>query len=319
MSSDDEHKKKKYYKYCSNCGKNGHEFKDCKNPITSYGIILLSFNQPELLNEESINGDINNFEIGAESDGIRGKNIKEVEIFSTYKNTIKFLLIRRKHTLGYIEFIRGRYKIDNIDGIIFLFQQMTRDEIKKIEELSFDELWNDLWGNSEKKNLFIQEYQKASTKFNELKTNNTELGLAFYVKNVSPAWDQAEWGFPKGRKNKTETNLESAIREFEEESNINEIDYKIINEIKPLIEEFIGTNGVKYKHIYYVAMYNSKKRPEINPTNTHQSGEIGAIGFYTYDELIQMIRPYHIERKKLITRLYMYLINKIISNFSNIS
>ena len=27
---------------------------------------------------------------------------------------LKFLMIRRKHTLGYIEFLRGRYDVNNI-------------------------------------------------------------------------------------------------------------------------------------------------------------------------------------------------------------
>ena len=32
-------------------------------------------------------------------------------------NNIEYLIIRRKHSLGYIEFIRGRYDINNIDTI----------------------------------------------------------------------------------------------------------------------------------------------------------------------------------------------------------
>ena len=28
--------------YCTNCGKIGHNYKNCKNPIISYGIMLLN-------------------------------------------------------------------------------------------------------------------------------------------------------------------------------------------------------------------------------------------------------------------------------------
>ena len=64
--------------------------------------------------------------------GIKCDTLENIRTFCKYKNSIKFLMIRRKNTLGYIEFIRGRYNIDNIDGIIFLFRQMTPLEIKKI-------------------------------------------------------------------------------------------------------------------------------------------------------------------------------------------
>ena len=29
--------------YCTNCGKTGHLYKNCKNPIVSYGIMLFKY------------------------------------------------------------------------------------------------------------------------------------------------------------------------------------------------------------------------------------------------------------------------------------
>ena len=29
--------------YCTNCGKNGHNYKNCKNPIISYGVMLFKY------------------------------------------------------------------------------------------------------------------------------------------------------------------------------------------------------------------------------------------------------------------------------------
>ena len=62
--------------------------------------------------------------------------------FCLYKDHIKFLLICRKHTLGYLEFIRGRYKINNYDNIAFLFRQMTKQEQQLIYDNDFDYLQN---------------------------------------------------------------------------------------------------------------------------------------------------------------------------------
>ena len=316
-------KVKKLYKYCTNCGKKGHEYKECNDAITSYGIITIKLdsqfkNLTDNLNK-IIEEDIQNQNIIQTKDAqdIHGNDMKDVQLFALLKNQIKFLMISRKHTLGFIEFIRGRYKTENIDGIIFLFQQMRKSEITKIGTNTFDELWEEFWGNSDKKKLLYNEYEQSKGKFNELKNNQKELGLDFYVKNVSPTWDQSEWGFPKGRRNKNETNLECAMREFEEESGYKKEDYEIIKGISPLMEDFIGTNGIRYKHIYYIAVTKSIKVPKIDPANLHQNGEIGGITYFTYDECIQVIRPYHIERKKLVMKLYTYLINKLIAHIGD--
>ena len=77
---------------CNNCGKQGHLFHQCKLPITSYGIIL----------------------------------------FKSTDQGIKYLMIRRKDSFGYIDFLRGKYRNDNIDQINFLFQQMNHTEIENI-------------------------------------------------------------------------------------------------------------------------------------------------------------------------------------------
>ena len=60
-------KKRKYRKgkgkpYCSNCGKHGHPYKNCREPITSFGIInfLISTDDNKIIdrisNELSIDG-----------------------------------------------------------------------------------------------------------------------------------------------------------------------------------------------------------------------------------------------------------------------
>ena len=53
-------KKNKKYKYkyrkdtcCSNCGKNGHIYRECVEPITSFGIVLISISTdyPDIINK----------------------------------------------------------------------------------------------------------------------------------------------------------------------------------------------------------------------------------------------------------------------------
>jgi 8-oxo-dGTP pyrophosphatase MutT (NUDIX family) len=302
--------------YCNNCGKNNHEYKDCHDPITSYGIILVDFKDNIKEYKKYFNNQ-NEINLNNINNGIKINSHSDIEIFSQISESIVFLMIQRKHTLGYIEFIRGRYKIDNIDGIIHLFQQMTQNEINLISNNTFDNLWNYLWGNKTRNNSFQIEYEKAKEKFNILK-NEEDIGINFYTKNVTPIWKECEWGFPKGRRSKQETNLICAKREFEEETDYNSSDYKILDYILPLVEDFVGTNGVKYRHVYYIGINNKTniQNIKININNQHQKNEIGNISFVSYNDSIKLIRPYHVAKKNVLTIVYNYVIEHIIQNMN---
>jgi len=175
-------KKKNSESFCSNCGNHGHIYKACPDPIISIGIICVNIKNQhsipfELLNDAytSIINDTGKIK----SNGIRYKDRIDATIYNAFKDSISFTLIRRKYTLGYIEFIRGRYKINNIDGLIYLFEQMTRDEINMIREAKgFDVLWNDLWVEKDVSTAFINEYKMSKEKFNKLK--NIKSGAEYF-------------------------------------------------------------------------------------------------------------------------------------------
>ena len=307
---------------CGNCNKYGHKYKNCKEPITSYGVILIKMNESEKMTDEEIHKmydsedtKINIMEING-SQGVRCLNNSELNMFSFNKNKIQFLLIQRKHTLGYMEFIRGRYLINNVDHIVFLFQQMTIKEIDNINKMTFDELWLDLWGT----NKVMNDYTISQNNFNLLKTGNSSdyLPLSFYVENVKPLWDSPEWGFPKGRKNNLENDYECAIREFEEETGLNNKQYNILNNVEPIIENLIGTNGKKYRHIYYLALTFDDIKPSINTINKHQLDEIGDIGTFNYEDALNLIRQYHFDRKKILTIVFIYILNKFVNRNEDI-
>jgi 8-oxo-dGTP pyrophosphatase MutT (NUDIX family) len=310
--------KKNKYGYCGNCGKYGHKYKECYEPIISYGIILIKLDKGDEISKKQIDDicDIsNNIDITDKVNGIRCMNNSELNMFSLNKNKVKFLLIQRKYTLGYGEFICGRYLVENIDGIIFLFQQMTSSEIEKIKQNDFDVLWEEFWLDSEKKIKFNDIYLNAKKNFELLKNSDSSnyLNLNFYIENVIPTWNNPEWGFPKGRKNITENNLDCAIREFEEETGFDINDYTILNNIQPIIEDLIGTNGKKYRHIYYLAITYKNIEPLMKNIDISNHEEIGDIGLYTYEESLNLFRNYHIERKKILTIVYIYILNKFVN------
>ncbi len=301
--------------YCNNCGKKNHDYKDCKEPIISLGVILVKLEEKteelmEYFKKNTINMNI--------VEGINITNLEDIKNFSRMnQNKIEFLMIQRKNTLGYIEFIRGRYNLENLDGISSLFQQMTQEEIDRIGTESFENLWNNFWGETEKKQYLEIEYNKSQNKFNNLKKGESELDLNFFVKNIKPQYKESEWGFPKGRRNKQEENLECAKREFEEETGLNKNDYEILEKLEPLVEDFTGTNGVRYKHIYYIAISKNNKIPSINEENKNQIGEVGDIKYINLENCLRVIRPYHIARKKIITKLYSIIMEGLITTMKH--
>jgi len=63
-------------------------------------------------------------------------------------NTIEYLLIQRKDSIGFIELIRGKYKLSDYDYIKRNILGMTQEERDKIISMPFDDLWESLWGPS---------------------------------------------------------------------------------------------------------------------------------------------------------------------------
>lgn len=268
--------------YCGNCGKPGHTYRRCKFPITSCGVILYKNNKffEEVKNEQ---GDIiNNHE------------------------RYYFLLIKRKDTLGYVEFLRGKYEETNEEYLIKIFQTMTKNEIERVKTLEFAQLWNELWSHRNYKQ-YQTEFENSKLKFLNLK-NGVYLRLDTIIEKADTQYTDKEWGFPKGRRNIKETDYNCAMREFEEETGFKGEEYTILKNIKPVEEIFYGSNDIRYKHIYYIAECLSERKIKIDPENKFQATEIGGIEWFRLDEAIDRIRPYNREKKDVLRKVHKLLI-----------
>jgi 8-oxo-dGTP pyrophosphatase MutT (NUDIX family) len=296
--------------YCLNCGKKGHMIKKCKEPQSSYGIICFKITGDWSVYQTILqikyyktnyNTHLNNINLYWFNN--KNKDIKDDinEYIDKLQKNIKILLIRRQHSIGYIEFIRGRYDINIEYSIINLLEQMTDEEKYYIINNNFNTVWEGLWKNTSRSKLYEKEFIKSYEKFDYVKTNYMHI-----LTSTKSKFDIPEWGFPKGRRNYMEKDIECAKREFIEESGLSEQEFLILYRIYPINEIFYGTNQVKYKHVYFFSASCCERELKINE-NKNQIQEIGDIGWFDYNEVMKRIRPYHIERKKIVEDLIYFL------------
>lgn len=260
--------------FCNNCRNIGHSFHQCKYPITSVGLIVFTKAST-----------------------------------STSNSGFRYLMIRRKDSLGYIEFIRGKYPLYNKLYIQNIISEMNVAEKNKIVIQPFDTLWRELWGD----NLGIQyrgEEHAAREKFESIKSGINSGTCVYSLKSLveesTTSWAETEWGFPKGRHNNQEKDLLCALREFEEETGYPRNTIKLVQNVIPFEEIFTGSNYKSYKHKYYLGcMENTKDTPD-----SYQKSEVSKMEWVTYDEAIKLIRPYNLEKLDVLSR-----VNKLLSDY----
>lgn len=248
--------------YCNNCGGRGHLFRTCRDPVLSCGLLLVD--KPSLPIEDE---------------------------------PTHVLMIRRKDSMSFAEFMRGKYDPNNIPYVSTLIQNMTVKEQSLMVCESFDTLWRQLWGDDRSSPDYVQSQEKFEL------LNRYEL-----MRNNLSMYTEPEWGFPKGRRMRGETDLACAIREFTEETNIPREAYTILKNIV-LGETFTGLNGVQYRHVYFVALLKHPEMINLSQRFTPmQRREISGIGWKTFDEAHALVRPHHVERKTMLEQLYDILI-----------
>ena len=244
--------------YCNNCGGKGHLFKTCKDPVLSCGILLID--------KSSLPVDSDNTSV---------------------------LMIRRKDSMSFAEFMRGKYDPEDIPYVSVLVKNMTLKEQASVASDSFESNWRQMWGDDR----MTSDYTQSREKFNAL----DRISL---MRNNMSEYTEPEWGFPKGRRMRGETDLACAIREFDEETNVPRESFVVLKNIV-LTETFMGLNNVQYKHVYFVALL--KEPSLVNLTQkltTVQRREISGIGWKTFDEAYDLVRPHHIERKSMLDQLH---------------
>lgn len=285
---------------CANCGAHGHMYRICSQPISSFGIIC----------------------------------------YRVRRGEPEYLMVQRKDSLPFVEFIRGKYNVQNRGYIIRLLNGMTHAERSQLSTLSFDALWHGFW-QSDHSSGFVKEYEQSKARFMMLKTGyylrshaETQVPQASTTAAANPGQvvffsletalastaetathTETEFGFPKGRRNINESDISCACREFSEETGLDIEDVKLLTNIQPYEEIFTGTNHTRYRHVYYIArLLDSSaawldraniKRAVVDPV---QSREVRAVAWFDAGNVLSHLRVENTERRAMFLHVHQSIL-----------
>lgn len=312
--------------FCLNCGKNNHSYSQCTDPLSSYGLVC----------------------------------------FYKFPHGYEVIMVRRKHTISYVEFLRGKYDVNNLEYLISLFMNMTHIEIDYIcANPEFSKLRDNLGLDSNRKKSYKNEYENSELKFNYIlnlgilhkviyslnhlfqKTLTLNLSSDSYPVKITSEITLAEntvlldrlksqishtdfytipeWGLPKGKRQNKETDLQCAIREFNEETGINANNLRIYKNVIPLEETYRSNNGIEYKHTYFIAELKTlDSRLIIDNTNgesavvnypSEYANEISAVKLFNNETAITAIRDYYVSKRNILQKAF-YIINSFRNYFN---
>ena len=238
-------------------------------------------------------------------------------------NAYQIILIKKPVTYYFCEFIMGHYRRRDETHLKKLFNNMTYHEKCDILSLKFNIMWYRIYkSDPEKINIdrISKYYYKKKTKFetNFLYDNGKKLKQLISESKNS----ETQWEVPKGRKieslekytkystnstnstNNKEYDLNTAIREFTEETRINPNKYNILWHAAPYIETY-SEFGITYQNIYYFTRALGEWEPSIKFSNNQQISEVSSIKWCSKNDIKYMeLEDLTYDRlKKLFDRL----------------
>jgi ADP-ribose pyrophosphatase YjhB (NUDIX family) len=192
--------------------------------------------------------------------------------------TYEILLIRRRLTYAFTDFVKGIYEPD----ILTQLNKMTVDERIDVGSLNFGAMWYKLYQQtpnsySPTRRDHDNNYYRCQSIFNnKFMTDKGAmllklLEMTYYEKRqVSLMWEM-----PKGYSTFGETAIQCAVREFMEETQMHRDSFRLIpGEMK--IHSYQADNNKIYSTTYFTAICSDGSEPSITMCN---SKEVSAIAW----------------------------------------
>lgn len=202
-------------------------------------------------------------------------------------NQYEILMIKKRLTYAFIAFVKGIYNKNNENELLRMFNSMTVDEKFCIMSLNFNIMWYKSTLSLPYINKYLSKeltkYEKCKIKFEKSFLNDNGKRLLNIIKKSKSS--KKIWEIPKGANNRNESNINAAIREFYEETNIKKNKYKILYNINPITYTFTDDN-ITYKYVYYIAvLLDNKYQLHLDFSPNSHIMEITELKFFSINEL----------------------------------
>lgn len=211
-------------------------------------------------------------------------------------------MVRKRYTYAFREFISGWY--NSTASIVRLLNQMTIDEKLDIMSMNFQQMWYRVYLDSPDM-ARTNTYFVCKNKFENMFFEDGGVRIRALI-NRSANSDR-HWEIPKGRRHGTnESDLQCAIREFEEETGIEKKHYRVLPRF---VRHYnFADGGIRYHNKYYLAITFSAIDPRVQFGLREQTRELVDIRWMSIEDiklidrsgrLVRQIRPMlrHLRRR----------------------
>lgn len=216
--------------------------------------------------------------------------------FDHTQHCLKILAVRRRCTYSYYDFVTQRPRSET--KILAMLNQMTVDEKTEIISGDFQRIYLRLYGLTfdQLSDAHQTKYRIMHEKWMRQYVNSDRMPMIKHLINLSQDSEDI-WEIPKGHKNGSEGNINTAMRELSEETGVHPDKYTIISDKATTVSH--ESCGVQYICHYYPAVFNNPREAKnisLNYENPEQMLEIMGIKWITAAEAQFMGRIYNTVR-----------------------
>lgn len=230
-------------------------------------------------------------------------------------NGLQMLMIKKATTYHFCEFVAGHYNKKKTPHLKGLFNNMTYHEKMDILTLKFQNMWYRIYRvnadesyNRTSNNAWTKAYVSKKNKFERDFLSDGGVKLRLLISQSANV--DTPWEFPKGRASPKEKEIDTAIREFREETGINETHYNILWHLPPYVETY-NDFGTTYINTYYYATAVNMWEPIYRFSDNQQISEVSAVQWVTKQDLK------HMKLQKITFDRLVNSFTKIIRKYKN--
>lgn len=226
------------------------------------------------------------------------KTFTSYGIIAFSRETKRFLVVKRQYSPEFTAFIRGNYRISEIENI---YKGFTGEEIQMILDcedgkLNFEDMYYKVLDDSHKS----FEDKNESLRYSQKRFEDYLLTIG--AKNSLPNIEVVntnQWIFPKGRKLHFESPLECAKREFKEETGV-DVSGQILDNCFSV--ELKGYNGNIYQTYLYLMILEDE--PQTETLENIKPQEIGYRAWMSTPEIYKNISSHLLEVFDRVLKLF---------------